>query len=155
MNDPPDSHQEEARRWLADAFRTLASARHQLTGEDLPEGIACFLAHLAAEKALKAVLIALHHRFQKVHDLVELQRPIVAAGLSMQVTAQDLKRLNPWAIDGRYLEDVPASSPGVAHDLVAIAAGVLTEAEHAIDELARRERELDQFPLAPDEEEQP
>lgn len=47
MNDLPENNQREARRWLGQAFDDLESARHQLTREDLPARLACFLAHLA------------------------------------------------------------------------------------------------------------
>lgn len=65
MNDRPEP-EHEARRWLRGAAEALESARHQLTRADLPAGIACFLAHLAAEKALKGVLVALNRPFKKI-----------------------------------------------------------------------------------------
>lgn len=40
--------------------------------DDIPPRLAAFLAHLAAEKALKAALIARGIAIRKIHDLVEL-----------------------------------------------------------------------------------
>jgi HEPN domain-containing protein len=52
--DPSD----EARVWFAQAAEDLSAARHLATNPDMPARLAAFLAHLAAEKALKAALIA-------------------------------------------------------------------------------------------------
>ena len=58
MNELPETNAAEALRWLDQADEELLAAR-RLAGEaDLPARIACFLAHLAAEKALKAYLIS-------------------------------------------------------------------------------------------------
>ncbi|MGQ0742870.1 MAG: HEPN domain-containing protein [Acidimicrobiales bacterium] len=133
MNGRTDPQPDAARRWLSGAANALESARHQLTRVDLPAGIACFLAHLAAEKALKAVLVAFDRPFRKVHDLVELRRLIVSAGLTVGVGEQELRRLNPWSIDGRYAEDVPEAAPDLARELVEMAAAVVLAAEEAVD----------------------
>ncbi|MGH2733701.1 MAG: HEPN domain-containing protein [Actinomycetota bacterium] len=53
----------------------------------------CFLAHWAAEKALKAMLIALAVPFKKTHDLIELARMLVAAGRPVEFEEARLKRL--------------------------------------------------------------
>lgn len=55
----------------------------------------CFDAQLAAEKALKAVLVLGGRRFPKTHDLAELLHLVAATGL-------------PYAVAGRY--------PGVSED---------------------------------------
>ncbi|MGH8907308.1 MAG: HEPN domain-containing protein [Egibacteraceae bacterium] len=92
MSGPPDAGR--ARRWLGEAAEDLEAARRIAADEELPARLACFLAHLAAEKTLKASLIDLDVPFRKTHDLIELFR--------MEFSEADLKRLNPWAIDGRY-----------------------------------------------------
>lgn len=58
MSEPPDNPKAtEAQRWLAEAQGDLASAKYQACAKELPARIACFLAHLAVEKALKALLV--------------------------------------------------------------------------------------------------
>lgn len=153
MTRPPDPNQDEARRRLSGAFGTLESARLQLTREDLPAGIACFLAHLAAEKSLKALLVALNRPFRKIHDLVELRRLIDSTGLHFEVAEVDLRRLNPWAIDGRYAEDVAEASHARAEELVGLAAEVFSAAEGAIDEAAEHAGLAEQLLIDQEEDE--
>ncbi len=145
MSVPPDPNHDEAPRRLRGAFDTLESARHQLTRGDLAAGIACLLAHLAAEKAFKALLVALHQPFKKTHDLVELRRLTVTSGPSIEVAEEDLARLNPWSIDGRYAEDVPEASSARAGELVGLAASVLEAIEESIEQAAEGVDRADQL----------
>ncbi len=151
MSAQPDAHQEDARRRLVGAAGALASARNQLASEGLPPGIACFLAHLTAEKALKAVLVALQHPLKKNHDLIELLDLILARNVEVDVDRRELRRLNPWAIDGRYLEDVPDAPSAPAEDLISVAAKVLAEAERCVDEVGQRPPEPELLSLELDE----
>jgi len=116
MSEPPEAFG-EAFRWLGEATEELDTARHIQSNPELPARMPCFLAHLAAEKALKALLISAYTPFPKTHDLVRLyslvpedQRP------SLEVT--DLAELNPWAIDGRYTVHTADTSYEVAAALV-------------------------------------
>jgi HEPN domain len=54
----PADPAEEARTWFTQATEDLSAARHMASNADMPPRLAAFLAHLAAEKALKATLIA-------------------------------------------------------------------------------------------------
>jgi HEPN domain-containing protein len=54
----PADPAEEARIWFTQATEDLSAARHLASNADMPPRLAAFLAHLAAEKALKATLIA-------------------------------------------------------------------------------------------------
>jgi hypothetical protein len=68
---------------------------------DLAPRIACFLCHLAAEKALKACLIVRGHPLRKLHDLIELRaRPPAEPGSGFDPA--DLRVLNTWLVEGRY-----------------------------------------------------
>lgn len=53
MPELPDNNEGEARRRLAQANEDLRAARRIAEDADLADRLACFLAHLAAEKALK------------------------------------------------------------------------------------------------------
>jgi len=63
---------DEAQKWLAQAAEDSATASRLSEDRESPARISCFLAHLAAEKAMKAWLISLDIPFRKVHDLAEL-----------------------------------------------------------------------------------
>jgi HEPN domain-containing protein len=74
----------EALRWSAWASDDLAAARAitSSTTTAFPRQ-ACYLSQQAAEKALKALLIALDIDFPKTHDLLRL-RALVPAAASVQ-----------------------------------------------------------------------
>lgn len=123
MSGPPDQG-EEARRWLSEAYDDLAWARVRGDHRELAARVACFLSHLAAEKALKAALIAAGRTFPKTHNLLEL-RADVPEPLRSRLELPALAELNPWAIAGRYTADLPEGSDEVADRLVELASAVL------------------------------
>jgi HEPN domain-containing protein len=106
MNELPDNNYEEARRWLRNVEDDLRALRHTVDGEETPGRIGCFLAHLTVEKALKAVLIDAEVPFKKTHDLEALYALCTEAGRLPGVDVAELAALNPWAIDGRYTDDL-------------------------------------------------
>lgn len=111
MSDQPPEVLDEARRWLGEANEELTVAE-VLAGDDrLPARVACFHAHLAAEKALKALLVARGVELKRSHDLAYLRDMLEAkdAGLFEVV---DLAALNPWTIEGRYPADLTDSAAG-------------------------------------------
>ena len=56
--------------WLAYAGADLRAAMLLAGNPDVPGRIACFHAHQAVEKALKAALVASTTPFRKTHDVV-------------------------------------------------------------------------------------
>lgn len=133
MNGTPEPNLAEAQKWLAQASEDLATASRLSEDRESPARISCFLAHLAAEKAMKAWLIRLDTPFRKVHDLAELLAllPVEAA---QQLDIADLQVLNPWSILGRYPDDVSEATDQEAEDCVAAAQRVLEVAATAIGE---------------------
>ncbi|MGH9092081.1 MAG: HEPN domain-containing protein [Acidimicrobiales bacterium] len=107
MRELPDNNFDEARRWMASVEGDLRAMRALQRDSLSPGRIVCFLAHLAVEKALKAVLIDTGIPFQKTHNLVHLHEMCVGAGRLTGLDVQPLGALNPWGIDGRYAEDDP------------------------------------------------
>jgi len=105
MNELPEENAAEAQRWREQAQQELQTARRIAGEPDLPARIACFLAHLATEKALKASLIRHGIEFTRVHDLADL-RALLPAEVVAGVSDDDLALLNPWAIEGRYPGDI-------------------------------------------------
>lgn len=113
-----------ARRWFRLAEEDLAAARVILDSRDVAFRVACFLAQQAAEKALKAGLIALGTEFPKIHDLTELHGRY-ADDARPAVDGDDLDLIDPWVIDGRYAADLPAVSAIEARAVVDAAGRVL------------------------------
>lgn len=92
--------------------------------------LAAFLAHLAAEKALKGALIARGIAIRKICDLVELQSTLIPADAEF-VSSEDVDALVPWNIAGRYPADVEDADPETAVSTVEAASRI-------VDGLARR-----------------
>lgn len=124
---PEEEQRAEALRWLDEAKADLASATFQASAKDLPGRIACFLAHLAAEKALKALLISVGFPFARTHDLVALHENLPEA-MRARFDPDALASLNPWAIAGRYTADLADADHETATTLIGRAASVVTEA---------------------------
>jgi len=93
-----------ANAWLRKAASDLATVEACLAaGRGLDA--ACFHCQQAAEKALKAFLIARDQDFPHTHDLqrlVALCAKVEAGFRRLQTAAQ---RLNPYAVDFRYEPD--------------------------------------------------
>ena len=127
MGELPDDNAAEARRWLGQAAEDLTAARRIAVDPELVPRLACFLAHLAAEKALKAVLIDSGVPFRKIHDLPEL-RLLLPPDRQVGFDPDALTDLNGWVLDGRYAEDHADATTTTAQRLVDAADDVLGEA---------------------------
>jgi HEPN domain-containing protein len=101
MSELPDNNVDEARRVLGQAMDELQTARHLAGSSEYPGRIACFLAHLAAEKAIKALLTFRELPYRRIHDLVELVR-LLPSDDQYDFAEVDLESLNRWSLDGRY-----------------------------------------------------
>lgn len=72
MSDAPPDHAAEARRWQVEAQDELLVAVVLVEDGRVPPRAACFHAHLAAEKAMKALIILREVPLAKSHDLARL-----------------------------------------------------------------------------------
>lgn len=124
--------QSDPREWLRFAEADLAAARSLLATPDLPARIACFHAHQATEKALKASLVASGTPFRKTHDLAILVglQPEAIRSLLGDV---DLELLQPWAVETRYPSDLPDATTSEASFAVTTAAEVLAVINRTIE----------------------
>jgi HEPN domain-containing protein len=105
MSEPPEPQAEEARRWLRWAREDLILAEHIAKDPEVVRRGVCTWAHQAAEKALKALLVARSMDPPKVHDLVRLSR-LLDDEDQVPFGDLDLTELTRWAIEGRYPGDV-------------------------------------------------
>jgi HEPN domain-containing protein len=87
---------------------------------------ACFHAQQAAEKSLKALLVATGVDFPHTHQLERLA-DLLPTDLGGLLDRQALIRLSPWAVAGRYPEDIATPSTESATALVSAARAVATE----------------------------
>lgn len=124
MSGQPETNLGEARRWLAQASEDWSTAERLSKDPESPARIACFLAHLSAEKSMKAWLIASGIPFRKVHDLAELLA-LLPADAARRLDTADLQTLNPWSILGRYPDDVSEATEEESFACVAAAQRVL------------------------------
>ena len=105
---PPD----DPREWINRARSNLTKAANRVPGiylEDL-----CFDAQQAAEKAIKALLIARDIDFPYVHDLGLLLTLLEEADETIPEVVRQAETLNPYATTSRYPDMAePVSEPGV------------------------------------------
>jgi HEPN domain-containing protein len=83
---------------------------------------ATFHAQQCAEKYLKAVLVAHGHAFPRTHDLVALHDLCIEADLRVAIDAEQLERLNAYAVQVRYPGEDPTQEE--AREAVEIAQAV-------------------------------
>jgi HEPN domain-containing protein len=127
---PPDEG--PASRWRREAAEELRAAEVVAAHDELPDRVAGFHAHLAAEKALKALLIALGIEVPRIHDLIGLHR-LLPEPDQERFEAVDLEVLNPWTIEGRYPADLPDVDNAVIEETLAAARRVCDAASRRFD----------------------
>ena len=93
---PPD----DPREWLNRARSNLAMARNRVPYAYLED--LCFEAQQAAEKAIKAVMIARNIDFPYVHNLALLLSILEEDGENVPNDIRRATRLTPYAVDIRY-----------------------------------------------------
>ena len=98
---------EEARRLLRLAQRDRTAFAALAAAPSVALAVACFHAQQAAEKALKAVSCLRGVGFRRTHDLEELAGVLADIGLPVAATADDLRRLTPYAVEFRYDDEAP------------------------------------------------
>jgi HEPN domain-containing protein len=132
VTEPPDRSSATAESWLGKAGDDLAIAELVLNSEIGVEWAACFHAQQAAEKAVKAVLVHLGVDFPKSHRL-DLLAGLLPESTDVGFDIDALTELAPWAVAGRYPEDVENPTATEAHRLVGLAQ---TAVEHAHRQIA-------------------
>jgi HEPN domain-containing protein len=94
----------------------------------------CLAAQQAAEKAIKAVLVAADVDFPRTHDLERLLA-LLPRGTRLQAAELDLAGLSGWSVAGRYPGNLPDATFEDAEEAVAVAAtivelGLITAKRH-------------------------
>lgn len=131
MSEPSPDEVAEARRWLGEAEEELVVVEVLLSDKRSPARAACFHAHLAAEKAMKALVIFRAVPLPKSHDLARLLQLLPPADASRLVRS-DLVRLSPWTIEGRYRADLTEPSDDEVRSLAAASKQVVETARSLV-----------------------
>jgi HEPN domain-containing protein len=94
---------------IEEALRALRLAERDIKVLDVIKrepvvhfSIVGFHAQQATEKSLKAVLFSHRIEFERTHDLVKLAGFLHANNVTLPVTDNQLRRLNPFAVTFRY-----------------------------------------------------
>ena len=123
---PPD----DPREWLNRARSNLALAKNRVPDAYLED--LCFEAQQAAEKAIKAVMIARKVEFPYVHDLARLLSLLDAVGESIPETVRRAEELTLYATEGRYPGLTNPAVESEYTEALAIAEAVVRWAEERI-----------------------
>lgn len=89
-------------QWLMKAENDLLSADNNLSSENTPFDVVCFHCQQAAEKYLKAFLIANDKQYPFSHDLLLLLEKIIDFDSSFEELRNYLIILMPYAVEVRY-----------------------------------------------------
>ena len=98
---PPNPPPGSAREWVARANGKLALASQALPPGAYWEDL-CFMAHQAAELAIKAVYQHNGWEFPLIHDLAALLDGLVDRGLKIPPDVQEADELTVFAVQTRY-----------------------------------------------------
>jgi HEPN domain-containing protein len=93
---------DDARQWLAKADSDLLNIENNLRARRIPWDTVCFHAQQAAEKALKAVLVAHGRPVARTHDVVVLLAECGDIDKSLAILEPDCRVLNAFAVMVRY-----------------------------------------------------
>jgi HEPN domain-containing protein len=121
--------------WLRYAHSDLEIARVTPSPDMLLEGL-CFHAQQTAEKALKAVLIALGIAFPRTHSIRRLL-DLLPADLTVPEAIQDAASLTDYAVLTRYPGNLEPVDDEEYQEAIRLAETVLSWAEQTIQDYER------------------
>jgi len=116
-----------AGEWLAKAETDLLVCERLLAqGAEFSEVVA-FHAQQAAEKSLKALLVARQVEFPKTHDIERLLELVGLSDGSLAAALGEAAELTPFGVEYRYPGEYPPVSAESARACVAVARAVHDE----------------------------
>jgi HEPN domain-containing protein len=107
---------EEARRFLRLARRDHGTFTLLLSLPQADLAALGFHAQQSAEKALKAVIVMTGIAVPRTHDLAALGVALQLKGVNLPLSLDDLRLLNPFAVEFRYDDEMV---PAVPRDFLA------------------------------------
>lgn len=100
------SPESSALTWIHKAEHDVLNIENNLASKEIPWDTICFHAQQAAEKLLKAFLIAQGQDIQRTHDLVAILSECVKITPALAQLEDDCRNLTHFAVSGRYPDDV-------------------------------------------------
>jgi HEPN domain-containing protein len=94
-----------ANKWVQKAEADLLNADNNLNSENIPYDTVCFHCQQAAEKLLKAYLIANGKNYPLSHDLLLILENILDFDKSAEEMRDSLINLLPYAVEVRYPDE--------------------------------------------------
>ncbi len=94
-----------SRQWAAKAQNDLLNADNNLKADNIPFDTVCFHCQQAAEKFLKAYLVAKGKPYPVSHDLLLILEKILSIDSGAETLRDDLALLMPYAVEIRYQDD--------------------------------------------------
>ncbi len=126
---------EVSKQWLAKAKNDLLNADNNLKAEEIPFDTVCFHCQQAAEKLLKAYLVANSDSYPTSHDLVLILEKILPLNAGAEVLRDDLALLMPYAVEIRYPDDWFMPTAGDAKEAREAVSRVLSWLQTAMPEV--------------------
>jgi HEPN domain-containing protein len=113
--------------WLRKADHDLLNIQNNLAAREIPWDTVCFHAQQAAEKVLKAFLIARGRDLSKTHDLVALLAKCVECDAGLADLESDCRKLTSYGVAARYPDDLFEPGEADGRDVVAAAHRIRTK----------------------------
>lgn len=118
----------EPAAWLAKADNDLLNIANNLAAADVPWDTVCFHAQQAAEKSLKAVLVAFGALPPRTHDLLALLARCADHAPDLADLEADCRALTSFGVASRYPDDLFEPTEADGRRMVDIARHVRTRA---------------------------
>jgi HEPN domain-containing protein len=112
--------------WLRKADHDLLNIQNNLAAQEIPWDTVCFHAQQAAEKVLKAFLVARGRDLSKTHDLVALLAKCVECDAGLADLEADCRKLTSYGVAARYPDDLFEPDESDGRDVVAAAHRIRT-----------------------------
>ena len=128
---PPMADSTDVREWIRHAESDLRLAETAPPSGVILEHL-CFHAQQAAEKAIKAVLIAGGVAPPKVHDIGRLLDLVASRGIDVPESVEEAARLTPFAVISRYPADFGEVDEAEWAEAVALARAAVAWAEREV-----------------------
>lgn len=96
---------EHAKQWIEKARNDLLDADNNLSAQKVPYDTVCFHCQQAAEKLLKAFLVARGCEYPLTHNLFVILEKVLEFDPSAESLRETLSLLNPYSVEVRYPGD--------------------------------------------------
>jgi len=111
-----DNQSEHAARWIEKARNDLLNADNNLAAQEVPYDTVCFHCQQAAEKLLKAFLVARGREYPITHNLFIILEEVLENDPSAESLRETLALLNPYSVEVRYPGDAWMPTPDDARE---------------------------------------